>query len=115
MAGLELEALVPVLISVPITILLELFMVMIVKGGGIGLILRGVCGLSPTAAALTFVLIFIHKKPPNYMRDSMELLRTRIPIIGAIGSPCGVSFNTSPSKRSVLHPLLRAKQELKES
>jgi hypothetical protein len=108
--GLEGMAVVPVLFSAVASILLVVVLVMGSAGGA--MIPRILFALSPVGCTVAYVLLFIHKKPPNYQRDSMELWRGRVPVVGKLLFPAGVSFNVTPLRRGEGNPLLRAKSKL---
>ena len=92
--GLEGMAVVPVLGAAVVSILLVVVLVMGATGSALWP--RVLFSLSPVGLTLTYVLLFIHKKPPNYQRDSFELWRGRVPVVGKLLFPAGVSFNAMP-------------------
>ena len=102
--GLEGMTVVPVLGAAVVSILLVVALVMGATGGA--LFGRVVFSLSPVGLTLAYVLVFVHKKPPNYQRDSMELWRGRIPFLGPLLFPAGVAFNSHPEWRQDPNPFL---------
>jgi hypothetical protein len=104
--GLEGMAVVPVLVAAVVSIILVVVLVM--GAARSALLPRIIVALSPVGLTLIYVLLFIHKKPPNYQRDAMELWRGRLPVLGRILFPAGVTFNAAPLRVAEVHPLLRA-------
>lgn len=105
--GLEGMAVVPVLGAAVVSILLVVVLVMGATRSA--LFFRVVLALSPVGLTVAYVLTFIHKKPPNYQKDALELWRGRVPLIGPLLFPAGVSFNAVPLRALRPHPLLRSR------
>lgn len=103
--GLEGMAVVPVLGAAVVSILLVVVLVMGATGSA--LFPRVLVALSPVGLTTAYVLVFVHRKPPNYQKDALELWRGRVPVLGPLLFPNGVAFNAAPLPPQREHPFAR--------
>lgn len=102
--GLEGMAVIPVLAAAVVSVLLVVVLVMGTTGSA--LFPRLLVAMSPVAGTVAYVLAFVHRKPPNYQRDAIELWRGRLPWLGRKLFPLGVAINAAPSFDGGGHPLI---------